>query len=183
MVCAATANGGWLDLGHAAYATDTYAVTTDPADWAHYTQVLDNVDTVRIRVTPTNATTPIFVGMARADDVQRYRGGVQHVTAHAAPDYQLSYTRYEGQAPSMPPANAAPWTVKASGTAPQTLKFNAHAQRNDQVLVVMNEVGSASVSGSAQSVVTQSSLPWIGSGLLAAGLIVGIGAGAARRNA
>jgi hypothetical protein len=53
--------------------------------------------------------------MARADDVERYLGGVQHVTAHAAPGYQVTYTQYDGQAPTTPPAEAVPWTVQATG--------------------------------------------------------------------
>jgi hypothetical protein len=176
LLSAVTTNGGWLDLGHATYATDSYAVTTDPQDWSKQTYVLDNVDKVRIRVAPTNATRPVFVGLARADDVERYLAGVQHVTAHEAPNYHVTYTRHEGRAPSTPPAQAIPWTVQATGTGPQTVELVAQQQPNDQVMVVMNADGSPSVSGRAESTVTQPSLPWIGGGFLASGLVVGVGA-------
>jgi hypothetical protein len=57
MLSMMTSNGGWLDLGHATYAADSYAVTTDPEDGGKHTYALDNVDKVRIRVTPSDATT------------------------------------------------------------------------------------------------------------------------------
>ena len=51
MLSVATSNGGWLDLGHSTYATDSYAVTTDSADWSKQAYALGTVDRVRIRMT------------------------------------------------------------------------------------------------------------------------------------
>jgi hypothetical protein len=176
MLSAAASNGGWLDLGHTTYVTDSYAVTTDPVDWGKQTYALGNVATVRIRVTPSNATTPVFVGMAGAEDVERYLSGVQHVTAHEAPGAHVTYSRHGGRAPSTPPAQAVPWTVQATGTGTQTVEFVAHQQPDDQVLVVMNADGSPSLRGSAESIVTQPSLSWIGSGFLVGGIVLAFGA-------
>jgi hypothetical protein len=176
LVSPATSSGGWVDLGHGTYATDSYAVATDPEDWGTTTYVLGAVDKVRIRVTPSDATTPVFVGMARRDDVQRYLSGVEYVTAHEAPGSRVTYTRHDGQAPAMPPAHAVPWTVQATGAGTQTLEFDAQQQRGDQVAVVMNADGSRSVRGRAESAVTQPSLPWIAGGLLAGGVALGVGA-------
>jgi hypothetical protein len=176
LLSAASSNGGWLALGHGTYQTGSYAVANDPEDWGTATYALGAVDKVRIRVTPSDATTPVFVGMARPDDVERYLGGVQHVTAHGAPGSRVTYTRHDGQAPATPPARAVPWTVQATGTGTQTLEFDAQQLRGDQVAVVMNADGSRSVSGRAESAVTQPSLPWIASGLLAAAVAVGAGA-------
>jgi hypothetical protein len=176
LLSAANADGGWLDLGHANFATDGYAVTTEPVDWSQQAYVLGNVDRVRIRVTPTDANRPMFVGMARTDEVERYLHNVQHVTAHAAANYHVTYTTYQGQAPLTPPAHAVPWTAQATGTGAQTLEFVAQQQPGDQVVVVMNADGSGTVSGSAASMVTQPSLTWIGSSLLSGGIIIGVGA-------
>jgi hypothetical protein len=176
LLSAATSNGGWLALGHGTYATDSYAVATDPEDWGTATYALGTVGKVRIRITPSDATTPVFVGMARPDDMQRYLRGVEHVTAHGAPGYRVTYTQHDGRAPATPPAHAVPWTVQATGTGTQTLAFDAQQQRGDQVVVVMNADGSRSVRGRAESAVTQPSLPWIASGLLAGGLVLGVGA-------
>jgi hypothetical protein len=176
LLSAATGNGGWLALGHGSYATGGYAVTTDPADWATATYALGTVDKVRIRVTPSDAATPVFVGMARPADVARYLDGVQYVTAHGAPGNRVTYTGHDGQAPATPPAAAVPWAVQATGTGPQTLEFDAQRQRGDQVVVVMNADGSRSVSGRAESTVTQPSLPGIAGGLLAGGVVLGAGA-------
>jgi hypothetical protein len=176
LLSAATRNGGWLALGHGTYQTDSYAVATEPVDWGTTTYALGAVDKVRIRVTPSDPTTPVFVGMARPADVQRYLGGVQYVTAHGASGYRVTYTQHPGQAPARPPASAVPWTVQATGTGTVTLAFDAHQQRGDQVVVVMNPDGSRSVSGRAESAVTQPSLSWIAGGLLAGAVVLGAGA-------
>jgi hypothetical protein len=176
LLSAATSNGGWLALGHGTYQTGSYAVAADPEDWGTATYALGTVDKVRIRVTPSDATTPVFVGMARPDDVQHYLGGVEHVTAHEAPGYRVTYTQHPGQAPARPPAHAVPWTVQATGTGTQALEFDAQQLRGDQVAVVMNADGSRSVSGRAESAVTQPSLPWIAGGLLAGAVALGVGA-------
>jgi len=170
----ATSNGGWLDLGHATYETDSYAVVTEPADWGTQTYVLDNVDKVRIRVTPQDATAPVFVGMAPQGDVEGYLSDVRYVTAHGEPGYQVSYTQHDGHEPTAPPAGAVPWTVQSTGTGTQTLEFDAQEQRGDQVLVVMNADGSPAMSGSAESAATQPSLVWIAVGLLAGGIAMGV---------
>jgi hypothetical protein len=173
---AATSDGGWLALGHGTYETDTYAIATETFDWGTQTYVLDNVDKVRIRVTPNDATTPVFVGMARSDDVERYLSGVQYVTVHGASGYHITYTQHDGHAPTTAPAQAVPWTVQSTGTGTQTLEFDAQEQRGDQVIVIMNADGSPSVSGSAESAATQPSLPWIAGGLLVGGVVLALGA-------
>ena len=174
LLSAATSDGGWLELGHGSYKTDSYAVITEPENWRSQTYALDNVGKVRIRVTPGDATTPVFVGMASSDDVERYLNGIQHVTVHGASNYQVTYTEHDGHAPTTPPAKALPWTAQSSGTGTQTLEFDAQEQQDEQVLVVMNADGSPSVSGRAESDATQPSLPWIASGLLAGGVVVAV---------
>lgn len=171
----ATSDDGWLDLGHGDYATDSYAVITEPEDWGDQTYLLDGVEKVRIRITPADDATPVFVGMARPDDVERYLSGVQHVTVHGADNYSVTYTQHDGQAPASPPVDAAPWTVQTTGTGPQTLEFDASEHAGDQVLVVMNADGSPSVNGKAESLVTQPSLVWIATGLLVGGVALGAG--------
>jgi hypothetical protein len=173
LLTATTSDGGWLALGHGSYRTGSYAVATDPEDWGAATYAFGGVEKVRLRVTPSDATTPVFVGMARPADVQRYLGGVQHVTVHEAPGGNVTYIQHDGRAAATPPANAVPWTVKSTGTGTRTLEFDARQQRGDQVAVVMNADGSPSVSGSAESTVTQPSLPWIASGFLAAAVALG----------
>jgi hypothetical protein len=176
LLSAATSNGGWLTLGHGSYQTGSYAVATDPEDWGTTTYALGAVDKVRIRVTPSDPATPVFVGMARPADLERYLRGVVYVTAHGASGYRVTYTQHPGQAPVTPPAHAVPWTVQATGTGTQTLQFDAQQQRGDQVVVVMNADGSRSLSGRAESAVTQPSLAWIASGLLAGAVVLGVGA-------
>src|SRR5205823_6497698 len=98
------------------------------------------------------------------------------VTAHGAPGYHVNYTQHDGQAPTTPPGHAIPWTAQATGTGTQTLEFDAQQHSGDQVAVVMNADGSPSVNGRAQSTVTQPFLPWTASGMLAGGVVLGVGA-------
>jgi hypothetical protein len=173
---AASGNGGWLNLGHAAYATESYAVVTEPEDWGSETYLLGDVEKVRIRVTPADATTPVFLGMGRPDDVERYLSGIAHVVAHDASGNDVAYTEHDGQAPAGPPAGAIPWTAQSLGAGVQTLEFAAKAQHGDRVLVAMNADGSPVVNGKVESLVTQPSLSWIAGGMLAGGVAAGAGA-------
>ena len=114
---AATSNGGWLALGHGTYQTNSYAVASDPADWSTATWLLGAVDKVRIRVTPSDPATPVFVGMARPADVQRNLGGVQHVTAQGSRGYRVTYIQHDGQAPATPPATPSLGPRRPAGAA------------------------------------------------------------------
>ncbi len=171
----AASDGGWLALGHGDFQTDTYAVVTEPNDWSAQTYVLENVKKVRIRVTSSDATTPIFVGMAAPDVVQRYLSDVKYATVHGGSNYHVSYAQHDGHAPAVPPAQAVPWTIQTTGTGTQTLEFKAQERPGDQVLVVMNADGSPSVSGKAESAATQPFVPWIAGGLLAIGIVIAVG--------
>ncbi len=171
-----TRDGGWLSVGHGTYQTNSYAVVTEPNDWSSQTYFIGNVEKARIRVAPSNAATPIFVGMAPSSDVEGYLSGVNHVVVHGGSNYKVAYIHHDGQAPTTPPAQAIQWTAQSSGTGVQTLEFNARKQHGDQVLVVMNSDGSPSVSGKAESAATQPSITWIASGLLVAGIVLAIGA-------
>jgi hypothetical protein len=173
---AANSNDGWVSLGHGTYRTDGYAVVTDPVDWSAQNYVAGAVDKVRVRVTPTDASTPVFVGIAPQSAVERYLTGVEYATAHGAPDYGVTYTLHAGQAPAIPPENAVPWTVKASGAGTQTLEFDAEKLHGQEVAVVMNAAATPSVSGTAESRVTAPWLNWVGAALLVAGLVLAIGA-------
>jgi hypothetical protein len=88
----------------------------------------------------------------------------------------LTVTPTRLQASATPPAHAVPWTAQATGTGTQMLEFDAQQQRGDQVMLVMNADGSRSVSGRAESAVTQPSLAWIAGGLLAGAVALGVGA-------
>ncbi len=171
----AAGDGGWLALGHGEFQTETYAVVSEPNDWSTQTYVLENVKKVRIRVTPSDVSTPIFVGMARPEDVQRYLNDVKFATVHGGSNYHVTYTQHDGHAPATPPAQAIPWTVQTTGTGTQTLEFKAQEQKGGQVLVVMNADGSPSVSGKAESAATQPSVPWIAGGLLPIGIVIAVG--------
>jgi hypothetical protein len=166
----ATGNNGYVDLGNAAFHGNGYAVVTDGYDWSSANLAGAGYDTVRVQVTSTGAA-PVFVGLAKADDVKRYLTGVAYTTASEAGNKRIAYTDHQGDAPTAPPARAGVWLASAIGSGSQTFQFNAHATSGDLVLVAMNADGTQAVSGTVRTSATAPALTGISAGVLAVGVL------------
>ncbi|WP_214320519.1 hypothetical protein [Nonomuraea sediminis] len=166
-------DGGFADLGKAGYQTDGYAITTDPYDWSTGSVFLGALDKVRIRVIPSGGVA--FVGLAKPEDLNRYLEGVAYTTGHENTGKGVTFTRHPGHAPATPPGQAGFWTARSEGSGPLTLQFDAKAQQGDRVLVALNADGSPSVGGRVETAATQPSLPWVGAGFIAGGVLLGAG--------
>jgi hypothetical protein len=162
-------------------ATTTYALTSRSVDLG---TEADNVGwvpgktlgTVRLRVT-ANDGRPVFIGIGRAADVERYLAGVAHdeiasirVTGGAVADVRVGYRRQPGTATPTPPTEtSSTWSALVAGPGTQTLPWTLRG--GDWQAVIMNADGSpgvlvaASVGGKAGWVLG-----------LAVGLLVGGGA-------
>ena len=169
---AANSNAGYVDLGHADYSTDGYAVVTDPYDWSTGKYLLGRMGKVRVRVTPSGGSVPAFVGLARPEAVRGYLTGVEYATGRGAGNYRVTYTQHSGKAPASPPAPAGVWTAQTTGNGTLTLQFSARAQGGEQILVAMNADGSPSVGGHVETAATVPSLPWIGAVVLIGGVVL-----------
>jgi hypothetical protein len=107
----------------------------------------------------------LFVGIARADAVEQYLGGV----ARSIPDQGWSQGReVAGQAPSGPPTDLSIWDESVVGTGTQELTWTPRS--GDWAVVLMNADGSAGVDA---QVSVGAEIPWLG-GVGVAVLVTGL---------
>jgi hypothetical protein len=109
----------------------------------------------------------MFIGIAPADQVDRYLGGV----ARSVPDQGWSEGReISGTAPSGPPTSLAIWDRSVVGSGTQELTWTPRT--GDWAVVLMNADASAGVSA---QVSVGAQIPWLGGlgvALLVAGLVL-----------
>jgi hypothetical protein len=163
--------------GSRALATENLDVDLDGGEW-----IVDSSDLgdVRLEVASQNDK-PVFVGIARTDEVSSYLRNVAHttVTDVDSDPFEASYAPVGGERKPAAPQEAGIWAASTHGAGIQSL--NWEIQDGDWSVVVMNEDGSpgvyADISAGAK-VPFLDELGWtsIGSGTLlfvaAVGLIV-----------
>lgn len=186
-------DAGFVDTGPHEITTSTAALLVTPLDitldrpadalWLQRT-----LGTVRLQV-DGQGDEPLFVGLGRADDVERYLGGtaVDRVRDVGAAD-AVSYERLAGSArPGVPSAETF-WSASDAGTGPLELTWEAEDGR--WAVVVMAADASPGISAQARVGAALPALPELSVALLAAGaalLLLGLAlvlgaVAAARRN-
>ncbi len=159
--------------------TDSYAFATHDLDvnddfaWAY-----DRGPKLRVR---TDSEKPLFIGIARGEDVERYLAGVAHenVTGLDIDPLALTSEHEAGTATPGAPAGKTFWAASVQGAGPQTLEWDGgYGQWS---VVVMNADASPAVDADVSFGAHVPHLTWIavggaiGGGLLvfaAAGLII-----------
>jgi hypothetical protein len=152
----------------------TYGITTedidlgmDEADWAP-DEILGDV---RIQV---EGNEPVFVGIGRDEDVDRYLRGVAHdvlIDFHGGdPQFDLR----QGKAPRSPPGKQNFWVAESEGSGEQALTWDAEFGR--WTVVVMNADAARGIDVEANVGVKVDWAVWVGLGLLVVGLVMSIGA-------
>ena len=163
---------GYLTTSTATYSTSGYALARDPVGlhggWGWLRLFADRV---RVRVTSSDPSRPLFAGVAATGDVERYLGGVSYTTVNAD-----DVTGHPGARVPAAPAAALPWAAQAQGTGSLTLSWEV--QEGDWTVVVMNQDASAGLTVRAEAGLSALALPWLAGELLAAGLLLGLTAGA-----
>jgi hypothetical protein len=140
---------GYISSGEAPLRTDSHALTVREIGIAvngpDIAASRDLLGRVRVQATSTRSGTPLFVGLARQADVERYLTGVGNdvVTDFDLSPFDPSYQRQEGGAPATPPGEQTFWAVADSGTGTNELVWNVAP--GDWAIVVMNADGSAGV--------------------------------------
>jgi hypothetical protein len=161
-------HSGYLTTSTATYSTRGYALASDSID-LHGLGLF--VGEVRIRITSSDPSRPLFAGIAATGDVGRYLGDVSHTTVHGH-----DVTDHPGASVPAAPAAALPWAVRAQGTGTLTLTW---AVRDGHwTVVVMNTGARPGLSVRADAGITALALPWLATELLAVGLLTGLAAGA-----
>jgi hypothetical protein len=123
------------------------------------------VDRVRVQA---HSNRPIFIGIARTADLDRYLRGTEHddISGLSYHPFQVGYDHRSGHAPNSLPANETFWVKSASGTGNVALDWKPRS--GNWRAVVMNADNSRGVSADLKFGVRTSLLWWLGGGLLAA---------------
>ena len=130
------------------HATATHALTHEGVRIGDVSELPDWLDDrfgkVRVRATSPDGT-PLFVGVARTTDVERYLRGVAHeqVTDFDADPFRTQTRPVSGGAPQGAPGAEAFWARSTSGAGAQTLDWEL--AEGTWSLVLMNADGSRGV--------------------------------------
>jgi hypothetical protein len=166
---------GYLSTRTERFATSTYALATDNldvefdgADW-----IIDRDRFGKLRLTvESNASKPVFVGVAPTTDVSRYLAGTGHelVTDLDYSPFSADYRRLEGDRKPAAPASRQFWTASTSGSGRQTLAWDV--DDGNWSIVVMNADGSRGVDVGVKAGAQLDFLSSVGWGALISGFVV-----------
>jgi len=170
----------WRDDGY--LTSDTVTLTADGFAVATEGIELGGVDEdwvlgrVRIRVTAHES--PVFVGVARTDDVAAYLAGVEHSTVTDLDYPGTTYDQHAGGAPGSAPARSDIWLQQATGSGTQSVDWPLDERPGRWTVVVMNADGTAGVDVDADVGATVPVLGEATAGLLVVGALFAlVGAG------
>jgi hypothetical protein len=162
-----------FSTGGYALATRTLHISSDVPGFLYGRDWLGDV---RIRGESANPTRPLFIGIARKADVDRYLADVAHsevVDVNANPfgtTYRPSYRAQPGGAPATAPGGARFWVASVSGRGSQALTWSVKQGR--WAVVVMRPDGSRGVSADLAAGAKLPALLWASIVLLVVGLLV-----------
>jgi hypothetical protein len=164
---------GYLWTGTDRFHTRTAAITTDnlDIDTGGASDLLGHglFGTVRVRA-ESHAGKPVFVGIARTEDVDRYLRGTDHATVTDVDTSPFKATYRTSAATRRPaaPAEQSFWATSAGGTGEQQVTWKV--KDGDWSVVVMNADASRRVDAGVRA---GADLPWLDE---AAWVTLGIGA-------
>jgi hypothetical protein len=170
---------GTLTTGHHDVSTPTTALVSEVATINDTNDLTDVLGEARVRVNANavNADQPVFVGVGRKADVDRYLAGaeIDRVTDIDTDPFTLDKSRISGDAHPKPPATQSFWVAKSSGT---TANLDWKVRDGNYRVVVMNADGSRGVATQSQFEVEIPHLATIATVMLILGLVT-IGGGIA----
>jgi hypothetical protein len=175
---------GYLTTESHRFAADSRALATENLDVdlgeGEWVARPDDLGKVRLEAESRDGK-PLFVGIARTGDVERYLSGVPHTTVRdveAGPfdSFDADYTRQPGNGRPASPEHADIWAASNQGRGPQTVDWEI--EDGNWSVVVMNADGSLGVDAdisAGANVPFLNELGWtaLGSGSFA--LVLGIG--------
>jgi hypothetical protein len=145
VVTRASSDGGYVSTGTHAYSSSGRAIVTDAMDVGVFPDWL----VARIRLTAGSGK-PLFVGIGRRADVDRYLAGVAHSTIEDVTygRFEVSYTTQPGSALPARPATQSFWEASSTGSGTQTVSWKV--RHGSWRVVVMNADGSRGVATDAK---------------------------------
>jgi hypothetical protein len=164
------ADGYFTSSAHR-YSSVSYAITHKGLDVDGLPNGAED-ELVRIRLTATGANGPVFVGIARELDVNRYLRNVSHseLTDFEVDPFRAEYASVPGSAKPAPPSAQSFWVVSASGTGSQTITWRP--RNGSWAVVVMNADGSRGVETDVAAAAKVRFLGWVTLGVVLFGLLL-----------
>jgi hypothetical protein len=142
---------GTFTTGHHDVSTQTHALVSGVAAIDGVNELNDVFGQGRVRVNAdaVQADQPVFVGVGRKADVDRYLAGseVDRVTDIDVDPFTIDKTRISGDAKPRPPATQSFWVAKSSGS---TANLDWKVRDGNYRVVVMNADGSRGVATQSQ---------------------------------
>lgn len=164
---------GWVTSPTLRVQTDGYAVATEPLELRGI-GLDEGLGEVRVRAQDTDGG-EVFVGVARADDAASYLAGVEHTVLTGPRTSDV--LEVDGVAPRTDPYGHDVWVASAEGPGRQSVELPATS--GSWVAVVMPADGTAGLEARLDVAAT---MPWarpLGGTLLALGVVLLLGGGAA----
>lgn len=174
-------SAGFYSTTRTTYATSTYGLTSridlGRAPGEHDWTIAHPVGTVRVRATGSDER-PLFVGIARQADVDRWLTGVPHAQIRGANfgPFHSRQTTIPGERAAAAPRAQSFWVASAVGPGAQTVLWRTEG--GSWTIVVMNADASAGVRASVGVGAKTGILLPIGLGVGGAGLLFLAGAAA-----
>jgi hypothetical protein len=168
-----------FSTGGYALATRTLQISSDVPSFLYGRDWLGDV---RIHGRSADPNRPLFIGIAREDDLDRYLAGVARsevVDVNANPfgtTYRPSYRSVPGGKPATPPSRATFWVARVAGPGGQSLTWSVKQGR--WAVVVMRPDGSRVVAADLAAGAKLPALLWVSIVLLVLGMLILGGAAA-----
>ena len=154
-------HSGYVTTSTATYSTQGYALASDSVNVHGLSPFIDKI---RIRVTSSDPSRPLFAGIAPTGAVGRYLGDVSYTTVNGH-----DVTDHPGTGV---PAAALPWAAGVQGTGTLTLTWVV--QDGDWTVVVMNTDARPGQSVRAEAGISVPTLALLAGELLAVGVLTGV---------
>jgi hypothetical protein len=158
------------------YQTHAYALSTESLDVGGLAGTIES-GLVRIRLTATSmdASRPLFIGIARTADADRYLATVAHEELRDVnfDPFKIDYRPLGTGAPKALPSTQTFWQTSTTGTGPQTISWKV--KKGHWTAVVMNADGSRHVSVDAQLAGRFSGAWWFVAAFLTLGALALLG--------
>jgi hypothetical protein len=147
-----------------AFATEPTHLGSAGVGWLYSPSLLGKV---RIRVTPVSPGPPLFVGIARSKDVDRYLAGVDHTVISEF--WADEVKPVGGGRLRSAPTTQHFWAASSTGAGTRSLVWKPADGK--WTVVVMNADGRPGVDIGADLGARMPALPWIALGLLVGGAV------------
>jgi hypothetical protein len=158
---------GYFNWPTETFTSGGYAIAMKTVDISKAPQWALNAGVDRLRV-QAQTDRPIFIGIARTADLDRYLRGTEHdnVSGLSYHPFRVDYDHTSGHAPNGLPAKETFWVKSTSGAG--SVALNWKPRPGSWRAVVMNADDSRGVTADLKLGVRTSLLWWLGAGLLGA---------------